>query len=455
MLALGLLLLAAHGVGYLFRRLRQPPVIGEIVGGLLLGPTVLGAFAPAVQARLFPASGTTAPVLGAVYQLGLILLMFTAGAEIRSMFDRRARRTAAFVAVVGTAIPFACGLVAFQALHPGAIEGSAHNRTALLLVFGIALAVTSIPVISRIMLDLGVLESGFARIVLSVAVIEDVVLYVVLAIALGLVTRGHGDDFGLPAVLGLEPGSAPGAVYHVVATVGFLVLFRTLGPRFFQAAMRTRFNLVHRGSAIGFQLAFVLTATWACMLLGVTPLFGALVAGMVVATVGPDCAPAREAIKEFSLAFFVPVYFAIVGLRLDLLHDLRPLFFLGFLVFACVAKSVSVYAGSRLAGERPPAARHLSIAMNARGGPGIVLASVALDARIINAQFYASLVLLAIATSLLAGYSLQRAVRRSGALSTGSEAGLIDTDAEVPRLLDRGPLPRNLGPAAASSEVRA
>ena len=124
----------------------------------------------------------------------------------------------------------------------------------------------------------------------------------------------------------------------------------------------------------------------------------------------------RLAIRNFSFAFFIPVYFAIVGLRLNLLRDFDPIFFVGFLAFACAIKSASVYAGARLAGELRSSARNLAVAMNARGGPGIVLASVAYDARIINEHFYASLVMLAIVTSLLAGAWLQRVIESGRSL---------------------------------------
>jgi Kef-type K+ transport system membrane component KefB len=147
-------------------------------------------------------------------------------------------------------------------------------------------------------------------------------------------------------------------------------------------------------------------------LLGVIPLFGAFLAGIAIGSSGRDgAAEARETIRAFSLAFFVPVYFAIVGLRLDLLHEFSPLFFGLFFAVACAAKAASVWAGARLAGESDRGAFNLAVALNARGGPGIVLASVAFDAAIISQQFYAVLVLLAILTSLLAGAWLEREVR--------------------------------------------
>jgi Kef-type K+ transport system membrane component KefB len=155
----------------------------------------------------------------------------------------------------------------------------------------------------------------------------------------------------------------------------------------------------------------MMVVTAICVFLGVTPLLGAFVAGMSASVVTEDRSGGREAIKNFSFAFFIPVYFAIVGLRLDLVKHFDLLFFLFFLVFACAIKALSVYAGARLAGETRFASTNLAVAMNARGGPGIVLASVAFDAGIINESFYAALVMLAVVTSLFAGSWLDRVVR--------------------------------------------
>jgi Kef-type K+ transport system membrane component KefB len=262
------------------------------------------------------------------------------------------------------------------------------------------------------MLDLGILETSFARIVLGVAVIEDVILYVLLAIALGLAARVSETVYGLPGLLDLDPSGGAGVAYHVVATLAFLGISLVAGPLVYRPALRFRYNVVRRGSAIGFQLVFMFLATAVAVFLGVVPLFGAFVAGIVVASSSVKGAGlARENIKSFSFAFFIPIYFAMVGLRLDLVREFDPLFFLWFSVLACVAKSASVYLGARAARESAAASTNLAVALNARGGPGIVLASVALDAAIISETFYSTLVLLAIVTSLAAGSWLGRAVR--------------------------------------------
>jgi len=438
LIAIAALLLAAHSVGTLFVRVHQPRAIGEVVGGLLLGPTLLGIIAPNVMPWIFPTTGAVPIVVAATAQLGLLLLMFMTGTEIRSIFHRRERKTISSVFVTGMVLPFLAGIGILQIIDQQSLWGPNGNTTSFLLVFAIAMAVTSIPVISRIMHDLGILDTEFARVVLGVAVLEDIVLYIVLAIAVGYSGGKAGSLFGLPAALGIGGGTGADMAYHVLATVAFLAVGLILGPRAYRWMGRLELNLIRRASPVAYQLTFMILVTIAGLFLGVQAFFGAFVAGLVVGAnaglSGSESSEATLAIKGFALAFFIPIYFAVIGLTLDLVHGFSPAFFVFFLVAACTVKSVSVYFGARAAGENDTSSWNLAIAMNARGGPGIVVASTAFAAGIIDQPFYAVLVLLAVVTSLLAGSWLERIPRdrllmRSA--DTPNDDELADTNDEA------------------------
>jgi Kef-type K+ transport system membrane component KefB len=409
MLSLVLLLAAAHGVGSLFAHYRQPRVIGEIIGGLLLGPTVFGYLLPDVHGELFQTAGPVSSALGAMYQIGLVLLLFVAGGEIGSILRRSERRTSMIITVTGLVIPFAAGIAAMQLFDLRFLEGPAHDSRALALVFGAAVAITSIPVISRIMVDLGITNTAFGRIVLGTAVMEDIVLYAVLSVAVGLT---QSDQIGLASTLGLDPTSVAGAAYHAGVTALLFVLAMTAGRRLIGVLARTRSESIGHVACVAWLLALLFGVTVACVQLSVAPVVGALAAGIMVGEVDRDeVRAAMRSIASFAFAFFVPLYFAIVGLKLDLIHDFDPLFFVVFLLFACSVKAGSIYVGARLAGESASSSSNLALALNARGGPGIVLASVAFDAGIVNESMYVSLVMLALVTSLVAGSWLERVVR--------------------------------------------
>ena len=408
--ALAVLLACAHGTGFLFRKLHQPQVIGEIVGGIVLGPTVLGALFPGYQQSLFSGNLPIWTVLGMFYQFGLMLLMFSSGMEIRTNFQSSELRTPMYLTVVGIVIPVAIALILFQFVPAGKFIGTAHDTTAFILIFAIATAVTSIPVISRIFHDLKIIDTEFAGIVLTAAVIEDIVLYVILSIAVSLVGESSGALSGLPALIGLQGGTAGSLIYHICASLIFFSLLVFIGPPLLRK-LRT-FRFFNESNPATLLILFLFIIVGIGILLGIAPMLGAFVAGIIASRVGSDNSGSRFSIKTFSYAFPIPIYFAIVGLRLNLLQSFDPVFFIVFLLFACLVKAASTYLGARLAGEKTWGSLNFGIAMNARGGPGIVLASTALDAGIINENFYAILVILAIVTSCVTGWWIGLVVRR-------------------------------------------
>ncbi|MDM4721532.1 cation:proton antiporter [Micromonospora sp. WMMA1363] len=404
------LLLAAHLVGRLFARFRQPSVVGEILGGLLLGPTVLGQLAPDAQRFLFPTGGAAAVGVSLVYQLGMLLLMFTAGVEMRTVFSRENRATVAVVSVVGMLVPFGIGLLMVTAIDTTALVGPANDVTGLTLMIACAIAVTSIPVISRIMLDLGIIRSRFARMVLSVAVLEDIVLNVIISITLGMVAARGDEGFGLAVLLGID-ATAARAVYHVVVSLAFFAATAMVAA-WIRRGTGGRPPRSRPGEVAG-RMTVLLSVVALCVFLGVAPIFGAFVVGLMSGRRGrPDDNEALVSIRRFSSGFFIPIYFAVVGLKLDLVHALDPWFTAGFVLVACVAKGASVYLGARMTHRSTSESANLALALNARGGPGIVLATVAYDAGIVNESLFTTLILTAVGTSQLAGWALEVAVRR-------------------------------------------
>ncbi len=431
------LVCAAHIGGFAFRALRQPPVIGEILAGLVLGPTVLGVTLPGLEADLFTDNAASKHVVGTFYQFGMLLLVYLTGSELGRGRGHK-KRTIGAVGVVGLVVPFGAGLGLATLTGTGSLSGPAGSVSTLALVMGMAVAVTSIPVISRIMMDLGIIGTVFAQVVLTIAVLEDIVLYVMLTVILGIAGIQSGSNFGLPRLLAVN-AMGPAIVYYTLLPCLFLVLFLARGRVVFDRLRRSSFNVVELRSPLAFRLIWLLALAAICVGLGIDPLFGALCAGLCVA-IPPKTADANAAgstgargngqgfdpLADVAHGFFIPVYFAVVGLRLDLRHDLRPWFLLWFVAVACVVKSFSVWLGATAAGEPRRFAVPLAVAMNARGGPGIVLASAVYSAGIVNAGFFTSLVLLSMITSYLAGAWL------TALLARGDRAWLTGKQEPVP-----------------------
>src|SRR6478609_11595262 len=322
-LFLAILLTGAHLLGYLFARLRQPRVIGEILAGCILGPFVLGRWAAYTHfLQLDVAAPQKKAALDLLYYLGLLMLMFLSGAETKALFQKHERRQIGWLAAVGTALPFFIMLALGSVLPLGWFMGVKSSRASLLLVMSIAVAVTSIPVISRIFFDLKILHTRFARLVLGVAVLEDIGLWAVLAVATAL-----ADAAGLP-----EKRIA----LHIGLTLLYFAMGLSLAPRATKLISKSRFNLLARNSPVSYTLLIVFSYVAVAGLMDVNLVFAAFLAGFAVSR--KRLGEAMETISRFSFALFIPVYFALVGYSLIFDKAFSLAMLLGFLAIACLVK---------------------------------------------------------------------------------------------------------------------
>jgi Kef-type K+ transport system membrane component KefB len=327
------------------------------------------------------------------------------------LFGRDERRQVFSLAIVGTGIPFILGLMFGPILVGPAIAGPKGNKLSLVIILAVGVAVTSVPVISKIFADLKILHTRFARIVLGVAVLEDIVLWAALAVATALAGTAAIDTRHM--------------AYHLLVTFGFFALGLTLLPRAVKKFNKSKFNVLAKHSPVGYALSVLLAYCVLAGALEVNLVFAAFLAAFAVVHKKRRLfAEALEAIGKVSFAFFIPVYFAIVGLKLDLVKAFSWQLFVFFLVGTCIIKIFSVSLAGRLVGFRGLDLVNLSLTTNARGGPGIVLASVAFDAGIINAKFYTALVLVAVFTSQFAGAWLEYVLRRGWPLLSADKAEL-------------------------------
>lgn len=402
----------AQLLGHLFVRLRQPKVVGEIAAGIILGPSLVGRLP--FGDRLAPITDHQSAILNFVYWLGLLMLMFLSGAETRNLFTREERSEVGWLTIVGTGIPFALALVLGPWLIRPSLAGQNGNRISLIIILAVGVAVTSVPVVSKIFADLKILHTRFARLVLGVAVLEDIVLWLALAIATALAGKTV-----------LHPREL---TQHLVATVLFFGLGLTILPRIVKRVNKAQFNVVAKHAPIAYAIAVLLGYCVVAGVLGVSLVFAAFLAGFAVVHKKRRLfAEALDAIGKVSFAFFIPVYFAIVGLKIDLVRGFSLWMLLAFLLGSCVIKILSVSLAGRFAGFRGLDLINLAITTNARGGPGIVLASVAFDAGIISSKFYTTLVLAAILTSQIAGAWLDFVLRKGWPLLTTKDFAEPDT----------------------------
>ncbi|NLX97037.1 MAG: cation:proton antiporter [Rhodopirellula sp.] len=412
LLTLSVLLASTHFIGYVFLRLRQPRLVGEILAGILLGPFVLGRLAPSISAHLFGTStevNTISVVTGFLYWFGLLLLMFISGSQVRRVLAQENRRATAWMLGVGTPLPFllVLGLGMFSLLPVESLVGSAGHRTSALLILSIAVAVTSIPVISRIFYDLKILHTRFASLILGAALLQDILLWGVLAIATAIAaTATLAQQQAVSMISG-----------HVGATLAYVAVALFVTPHLLKKLNGSRWNVFRKASPLGYVILVLFLYTVVAALLEVNLVFAAFLAGFgVVGGVGGTererFSKVFESIEQFASSTFIPIYFTLVGYRLVFGTEFSLSMVLVFLIGSSLLSVLSVGLAAKLAGFRKLDIVNIAITHNARGGPGIVLASVAYDAGIINAAFYTSLVLTAVLTSQAAGVWLRFVLSR-------------------------------------------
>ncbi|HYH51758.1 MAG TPA: cation:proton antiporter [Acidimicrobiia bacterium] len=441
-LALLLLMLSANLLGQLFTKLRQPKVVGEILAGILLGPTVLQKVAPGFSADVFGAGKTNpkALILSFFYNFGMLMLMFVAGAAAKNLLGKENRKATAFILGLGTPLPFVLALLVAPMLPLERFMGTAGSETAVVLVFATAAAVTSIPVITKIFADLGILHTRFASLQLGSAVLEDIGLWGVLSIASAIAASklsSTGDQ--LTATIG----------EHIAVNAVFVLAALFVMPAVLRRISRASWNTVAQNSPIAWMLTVFLGYVALAAALDVTVAFAALLAGYGVMGGMKSTEHARfrvpmQSISDVAGNFFVPVYFALIGYKLDLSKTFDPLMLAAFLLGTSLVVFLCVGLGSRLAGMSWLDTVNLAITQNARGGPGIVMASVAFDAGIINAPFFTTLVLTAVLTSQACGFWLGHVLRKGWPLLSGDDLrrrGIEPVAEDAPAAVAPAPAP--------------
>lgn len=389
-LSLVLLLVAALAGGHLFERLKMPRVIGEIAGGIVLGPSLLGAISPEAHKSLFVAFPAQAALLTAFYWFGLVLLMFTAGFKVQAEGVGGAGRIVVALVVGALMIPFTFGYASASLFA----DTQLGDPFAFKLVMGIAAAVTSIPVISRIFLDLGVMGTPFARNVIGAATIQDLILWTILAVATAV---QHG-----------EAANALGIGRVVAITLGFVLVSLFFAPAAVRALRRWMLGKFSEAPFTGYTMLLCLIFVAVASLLNVNIVFAALVAGLVMARFpSRHLAPVKQHIADIAIWFFVPIYFALVGQRLNLAQEFDAGLTVLFIGMSTAIKLLSCTLAARAADCDWVRAFDYGVSMNTRGGPGIVLASVAHAAGIIDGRMFTALVLASILTSFATGLWLR------------------------------------------------
>ncbi len=399
LLTLQIAVMLACGVvcGHVTKRMGQPAVLGEIVGGILLGPTLFGALAPDVWQYLFSSSASVATARDATIKLGMLLFLFTVGLEVNISSLRRLGKRAATIGIVGTALPILAGVLLVYAV-PASFWGpmASTHRLALALFIGMNLANSSNPLIARVLMDLGLLDKEFGTLVMTATLVDDFVNWTLFAIVLGQID---------PSGAAERPAISTSIVMVFGLFAGILLIGRLAGPHV-AGWMRTRRSKPMTLVAV-LALA-VLVGSLAAEYLGVHAFLGAFLVGTAIGGIEEVRHVAHDAIVYLALSFFAPVYFVSMGMGTNFVANFDGVLVVLVILVACASKMGSVLLGARFAGM--PSDREawaIAFALNARGASGIILAGVGRERGVIDDRLFVAMVAMALVTSLLSGPAIR------------------------------------------------
>ncbi|WP_310601015.1 cation:proton antiporter [Desulfobulbus sp.] len=398
LLSLSVLLIAARVLGELAHRLRQPAVVGELLAGVLLGPTVLGAAAPEINVFLFPQDGPGAVAFETIAGIAVTLFLMVAGLEVDLSNVWRKGLAGLKVGVAGIAIPFAAGLLCAWHL-PHFFGAQPHIDPLLFALFlAIAMSISALPVIVKTLLDLNLYRSDFAVVIVSAAIFNDLVGWVVFAVVLGMIDNAA--DLG------------HGVTRTVLLALGFVVFVFTAGRK-----------LIHRllpyvqaytwwpGGEIGFVVILTLLGASFTEWIGIHAIFGAFFIGMAVGDSPNLRRRSRYILDQFIANVFSPIFFASIGLKVNFIAHFDGPLVLAILVLACGCKLVGGAMGAKWARMGNREALAAGFAMNSRGAMEIILGLLALERGIISQELFVALVIAAIVTSMMGGPMIQAILR--------------------------------------------
>lgn len=385
LLALAVIIIAARVVGQAFRFLGQPPVIGEVCAGIMLGPSLLGRLWPEGQAFLFPES--VHPFIQVLAQVGVILYMFMVGLELDTRLLRRSTHTTVAISHASIVVPFLLGALLALWVYP-TLSSSDVPFTIFALFMGVSLSVTAFPVLARILTDRGIQRSHLGVIALTCAAVDDITAWCLLAF-----------------VVGMAKTRVENAVYTIAMALGFVALmFGLARPLFAAAAARVDQRGTMTQGTIALVIVALLVSSLATESIGIHAVFGAFLLGAIIPHDSLISRALRKSLEDLVIVLLLPAFFAYTGLRtqMGLVNGAQEwIICLVIIAVACLGKFGGSTVAGRLTGLDWREASALGILMNTRGLMELIVLNIGLDLKVISPTMFAMLVIMAVVTTMM------------------------------------------------------
>ena len=395
------LMLVGRLLGEVMSRLRQPSVMGQLIAGLLLGPSLFGLLLPDVQHALFPKNPEQKAMIDGIAQFGILLLLLLAGMETDLKLVRQTGRASLYASLMGIVIPFICGVALGEAL-PDSMLPDPEKRLITSLFLGTALSIASVKIVAMVVREMNFMRRIVGQVILASAIIDDSVGWIIVSIIFSLALHGSVEPFSL--------------AQSVIGTIAFMVASLTIGRRAVFFTIRwVNDHLVSEFAVVTAILCIMGIMALITHLIGVHTVLGAFVAGILVGESPILTRHIDEQLRGLITAFFAPMFFGIAGLTADLTIMADPkiaLFTVGLVLVASIGKFGGAFLGAELGGLTRREGLALACGMNARGSTEVIIATVGLSMGALNQDLFTMIVAMAVITTTAMPPTLRWALNR-------------------------------------------
>ena len=398
LLSLGTLLACARILGEIFVKLNQPAVIGELLAGILLGPTVLGQFSPAATAFLFPAEGPVTLVLNGITVVAVILFLLVAGMHVDLSAIFRQGRAAMAVSLTGIIVPFAIGLTAAWAFPTVLGRDQGTEGFIFALFFATAMSISALPVIAKTLMDLNLYRTDLGMVIIAAAIFDDLAGWFIFALVLGLMQPdSHGSHIG----------------FTIGMTIAYVAFMLTIGRWAIHALLPwLQANTTWPAGVLSFAIVLSLLGAAFTEHIGIHAVFGSFMVGVALGDSTHLRERTKRTIDQFISSIFAPLFFASVGIRVNFIEHFDLVLVLLVLGIATISKVIGCGLGARYARLPWTESWAIGFGMNARGAMGIILGLLAREFGVITERMFVALVIMAVITSMISGVAMQKLLRR-------------------------------------------
>lgn len=398
---ISLLIAVGRGLGELMQRIGQPSVIGELLSGLILGPSLFGWLWPEAQQAIFPPSPAQKALLDGIAQFGILLLLLLTGMETDLKLVRKVGRAAASISVMGIVVPFACGFTLGQFL-PQDLLPHPEARLVASLFLGTALSISSVKIVAVVVREMNFMRRNVGQIIVATAIIDDTIGWIIIAIIFSLASQGTLDIYSVGQAL--------------FGTLAFLAVSFTIGRRLaFRLIRWANDHLVSSAAVITVIILLMSVMAMITHLIGVHTVLGAFIAGVLVGESPILTRQIDERLRGLISSLFMPVFFGLAGLSADLtvLGDPNLLLLTAALVLiASIGKFGGAFAGGAIGGLTRKESYALASGMNARGSTEVIIATIGLSMGVLSQNLFSMIVTMAILTTMAMPPMLRAALSR-------------------------------------------